>query len=263
MNTHSAIYEGWVRHRRYAPVENAFRYRLFMVYLDLAELDTVFRGRWLWSTRHIAPAWLRRRDHLGDPAVPLDQAVRDLVAERLGTRPDGPIRMLAHLRYFGHCFNPVSFFYCYDAEGTRVETIVAEVCNTPWHERHCYALGEELNEDTGNWRRFRFPKTFHVSPFIDMDVDYDWRFREPGPTINVHMIDRHSTTGEKLFDATLNVERREMTGATLARVLVAYPLMTVKVVTLIHWQALRLWRKGATFYVHPAKRKPPEEDAKA
>ena len=254
----SAIYEGRVRHRRFTPVENSFRYRLFMVYLDLAELDDVFRGRWLWSARRLNVAYLRRRDHLGEPAVSIDEAVRDLVEQRLGTRPAGPIRLLTHLRYWGHCFNPVSLYYCYDPEGERVETIVAEVNNTPWHERHCYVLGGDLDEGSGTWHRYRFPKGFHVSPFMDMTVDYDWRFKEPGHKLNVHMIDIDQGTGERVFDATLGLERREITGRTLARTLVAYPLMTVKVVTLIHWQALRLWRKGATFYVHPAKRKPQE-----
>jgi DUF1365 family protein len=255
---HSAIYEGRVRHRRFTPVENSFQYRLFLVYLDLAELDEVFQGRWLWSTRRLNVAYLRRRDHLGDPAVSIDQAVRDLVEEQLGARPAGPIRLLTHLRYWGHCFNPVSFYYCYDPEGERVETILAEVSNTPWHERHCYVLGRDLDEGAGKWHRYRFRKDFHVSPFMDMTVDYDWRFKEPGDTINVHMIDLDQGTGERIFDATLGLERRPITAGTLARVLVAYPLMTVKVVTLIHWQALRLWRKGATFYVHPSKRQPQE-----
>ena len=258
MTVHSAIYEGQVRHRRFTPVENSFQYRLFLVYLDLAELDEVFRGRWLWSTRRFNIAYLRRRDHLGDPAVSIDQAVRDLVEERLGTRPTGPIRLLAHLRYWGHCFNPVSFYYCYAPDGERVETLVAEVHNTPWHERHCYVLGGDLDEGVCKWHRYRFPKAFHVSPFMDMTVNYDWRFKEPGGTINVHMVDFDQATGERIFDATLGLERRPITAGTLARVLVAYPLMTLKVVTLIHWQALRLWRKGATFYVHPAKRQPQE-----
>ena len=102
----SAIYHGWLRHRRHAPRLHAFRYRLFLMYLDLAELDTVFRGRWLWSTRRTALARFDRADHLGDPDVPLERAVRDLVESRGGRRPAGPIRLLPHLRYFGHCFNP-------------------------------------------------------------------------------------------------------------------------------------------------------------
>ena len=152
---HSAIYEGTVRHRRFAPVRNQFTYRLFMLYLDLAELSDVFRGRVLWSTDHFNLAWLRRSDHLGDPAVSLDEAVRELIAERTGTRPMGPIRLLTHLRYFGHCFNPVSLFYCYDPAGERVETVVAEVSNTPWHERHCYDLPDTINRHPGCWKRYR------------------------------------------------------------------------------------------------------------
>jgi len=255
---HSAIYEGSVRHRRFAPVENRFTYRLFMMYLDLAELSDVFRGHLLWSTGHLNLAWLRRRDHLGDPAVSLDEAARRLVDERTGTRPTGPIRLLTHLRYFGHCFNPVSFFYCHDPAGEEVETIIAEVSNTPWHERHCYVLSETMNEHRRPWKRYRFPKTFHVSPFIDMNVDYDWRFLEPGERIQVHMEDY--VEGKKLFDATLSLRRSPITGIGLARVLARYPLMTVQVVAKIHWQALRLWRKGTPFYVHPKKRQAIEGD---
>jgi DUF1365 family protein len=256
---HSAIYEGSVRHRRFTPVRNEFTYRLFMMYLDLAELAEVFRGRLLWSTDRFNLACLRRRDHLGDPAVSLAEAVRRLVLERTGVRPTGPIRLLTHLRYFGHCFNPVSFFYCYDPSGEKVETVVAEVMNTPWHERYCYVLTETMNEHHPPWKRYRFPKTFHVSPFIDMNVRYDWRFLPPGERLQVHMEDH--VEGHKLFDATLSLRRRPITGVALARVLARYPLMTVQVVAKIHWQALRLWRKGAPFYAHPRKRKAPEEAA--
>lgn len=249
---HSAIYQGTVRHRRFAPVRNEFTYGLFMMFLDLGELSRVFRGRWLWSTRHPNLAFLRRKDHLGDPAVSIDDAVRRLVADRTGTRPTGPIRLLTHLRYFGHCFNPVSLLYCYDRADSRVETIVAEVTNTPWHERHCYVLPERMNEHPQSWKRYRFPKVFHVSPFIDMNIHYDWRFSQPNERLQVHMEDYAGH--EKLFDATLSLRRRPLTGMNLLGALTRYPLMTVQVVAKIHFQALRLWRKGAPFYVHPRKR---------
>jgi len=252
---HSCIYEGEVRHRRFTPVRNSFHYRLFMVYLDLAELPTVFKGRWLWSTDRVNLAYLRRRDHLGDPRIPLDRAVRDLVESALGTRPSGRIRVLTHLRYFGHCFNPVSFYYCFDPTDRRVETIVAEVHNTPWLEEHCYVLGDDRNEHPlPGWKRYRFNKVFHVSPFMEMGIHYDWRFREPGELITVHM--NNLAKREKRFDATLRLQRQEISARALARVLLTYPLMTLKVVFLIHWQALRLFAKGAPFYVHPAKREP-------
>lgn len=252
---HSCIYEGTIRHRRFKPTPNMFRYCLFFMYLDLAELSTVFDRHPLWSSRRPNVAYLRRKDHFGDPKQPIDQAVRELVAEKTGRPPDGPIRMLTHLRYFGYCFNPASFYYCYDQADESVETIIVEIHNTPWGEVHCYVLNREQNEHPiKNWRRHRFEKIFHVSPFIDMNIDYDWRFREPGASIRVHMIDYEK--GQKLFDASLSLVRREISPRALTQVLIKYPLMTAKVTTLIHWQALRLLLKKTPFFVHPKKRKP-------
>ncbi len=248
---HSALYIGLVRHRRFAPRGHAFLYRLFMAWLDLDELDTVFRGRWLWSTKRPALCWLRRTDYLGDPNVPLEKAVRDLVERETGIRPSGPIRLLTHLRTFGYCFNPVSFYYCFNAADTRVETIVAEITNTPWKERHAYVLSDRLNEGKGSFKRYRFDKAFHVSPFIDMDIAYDWHFNTPGDTLAVHMKDFKA--GAKLFDATLHLERREIGASSLAQALVAFPFMTLKVIAAIHWQALRLWLKRVPFHAHPKK----------
>ncbi len=248
---HSALYLGHVRHRRFAPRGHAFAYRIFMAYLDLTELDTVFKDRWLWSTTRPALAWFRRADFLGDPAIPLDRSIRDLVERETGTRPPGPIRLLTHLRYFGYCFNPVSFYYCFDAGGERVHTIVAEITNTPWNERHAYVLDEHLNQGLGSAKRYRFDKAFHVSPFMGMAMDYDWRFNTPGKTLAVHMEDRND--GTTIFDATLELERREIGTATLAHALVAFPLITVKVIGAIYWQALRLWLARVPFHAHPAK----------
>jgi len=249
----SCIYEGTIRHRRFRPRPNVFQYRLFFMFLDLAELPTLFDIHPLWSYGRLNIACFRRRDHFGDPTIPLDQALADLVEDRLGSRPKGPIRLLTHLRYFGHCFNPASFYYCYDAADTEVETIVVEIHNTPWGERHCYVLGAEHNEHPVKyWRRHRFAKSFHVSPFIDMDIRYDWRFREPNDALQVHMIDFQG--GAKLFDASLALKRRELSRAALTGVLIRYPMLTGKVITMIYWQALRLILKRTPLYSHPEKR---------
>lgn len=248
----SCLYCGTLRHRRFAPSEHAFRYRLYMTWLDLSELDEVFRDRWFWSAQRPALAWLRRADYLGDTSVTLDEAVRDQVARATGRRLTGPVRLLTHLRTFGHCFNPVSFYYCYDATGSRVDTIVAEITNTPWNERHAYVLPADRDGSNSHPMRFRFGKSFHVSPFMPMDIDYDWRFSVPGERLAVHMANRRA--GTKLFDATLALERRELTGVNLAGALLRYPFATLEVMRAIYWQALRLWIKRVPFHVHPEKR---------
>ena len=247
---HSAIYEGRVVHRRFEPVTHQFEYRMFMLYLDLGELPGVFAGSRLFSSTRRALARFCRQDHLGDPGTPLDEAVRDLVAEHTGDRPDGPIRLLTHARYFGYVFNPVSFYYCFNASDTRVETIVAEVNNTPWGERHCYVLPQPADAGHQEFRSHRPAKRMHVSPFIPMDIDYEWRFRDPGEHLNVFMA--IARQGRRVFDAALELQRRELTPRALRQVLLAFPLMTLKVIVAIHWQALRLWFKGCPVYEHPA-----------
>jgi DUF1365 family protein len=136
----SAVYEGWVRHRRYTPHAHTFRYKLALFYLDLEELDQVFDGRWHWTLDRPSLAAFRRADYLGDADEPLLEAVRRRVREATGRVLTGPVRLLTHARYFGHCFNPVSFYYCYEPDGVTLDTVLAEITNTPWRERHAYAL---------------------------------------------------------------------------------------------------------------------------
>lgn len=254
----SGIYTGWVRHRRYAPRAHAFRYRLFMMYLDLSEIDQVFAGRWFWSTNRRNIAEFRRSDYLGDPAIPLDKAVRDCVEARGLERPSGPIRLLTHLRYFGQCFNPVSFYYCYAEDGLTLQVVVAEITNTPWKQRHAYVLPVSeavLHADVHAWR---FDKRFHVSPFMAMTNSYSWRFDVPGEDLRVHMDvlsnDAHVPSAQREFDATLVLRRRPIDSRNLAAVLLHFPFMTLRVVLAIHWQALLLWCRRNPVHDHPDKR---------
>lgn len=247
---HSCIYQGRVSHRRFHPVRHAFRYRVSMLYLDLDELEEVFRPYWLWSAGRPAPAWFRRADHYGDPAEPLTDSIRRLVADKTGVRPAGPIRLLTHLRYFGHVFNPLSAFYCFDAGG-ELDTVVLEVSNMPWREMHPYVLRRGEPIANGGYR-FEFAKTFHVSPFLPMDMDYRCRLAPPGPHLALAL--ENWRAGRRSFDAHLSFRRVPLTGGNLARVLATDPLATLRITALIHWQALRLWRKGAPVYDHAAAR---------
>ena len=240
----SCLYEGRLRHRRFSPAAHEFAYPIFFPYLDLAELDEVFARSWWWSARRPALAWFRRADFLGDPRIPLDQAVRDRVEQVAGVRPGGSIRVLAHARYFGYSMNPVAFYYCFAPDGKHIEWIVAEINNTPWDERHSYVL------NAAGGLRFQFSKEFHVSPFMAMDQRYDWRFTPPGKSLVVQM--ENFEAGARIFDATLTLERKAISRASLARVLMVYPLLTVQVVAGIYWQALKLWIKGAPVHAHPA-----------
>ena len=248
---HSSIFSGQVSHARKTPKAHAFSYGVYMMYLDLSELDEVFKGRWFWSTSRPALARFRREQHFGDPTVSLDETVRQLVESETGHRPDGPIRLLTNIAWFGYCFNPICLYYCFNKEDTRVTTVVAEVSNTPWGERHCYVLADSMNKGNEDTRRFTTAKEMHVSPFIDMNVEYDWLLTPPGDGLVVRINDRSGE--DRFFTATMIMKRREISTASLAFVLFRYPFMTLRVMFGIHWQALRLWLKGCPIVAHPDK----------
>ena len=224
---HSALYEGFVVHRRREPVEHSFRYRVCMAYVDLDEIDEVAaRCRPLWGERRFAPVQLRRSDYHGDPDVPLATAIRALAGE-----PGAPVRMLTNPRMLGHCFNPVTFYWC-------GESVIAEVTSTPWGERHAYVL-------RGGNRRFE--KRLHVSPFMGMDHEYECDAPLPGDNALLRVESRRA--GRPVFEAVLALHRRELSRAALARMIARYP--TAHVLPRIYGQALRLKLKGAPYFPHP------------
>jgi len=216
-----------------------------MMFVDLDEGPTLFQRVWFWSFNRPNLAFFRRSDYHGDPTKDLKSEVLRTVREKSGLALNGPVRILTHFRYFGYCFNPVSFYYCYDLQNN-LRAIVSEIENTPWGERHAYVHVASPQEGT---QRFKFEKAFHVSPFFEMGLNYDWGFNRPGDKLLVNMLTYKGN--DRVFDATLMLQRAPITARNLYKTMINFPLMTLKVLFAIYFQAMVLWLKGIPFLSHP------------
>lgn len=247
----SALYSGWIAHRRFAPRHHAFRYRIGLLYLDLDEQDAVLGLSPLSGTSRFAPYSFRETDYLKTftgKGMRLIDAVRQQVSEVIGHAPQGSICLLTQVRSWGLSFNPVSFFYCHEADG-QLAAIVCEVTNTPWRERFLYVLPARSPENRFDFHQhFVVTKAFDVSPFLPRDLEYRMSFSPVANTLGVHMADWQGEL--KLFDATLNLHRETLNRSSLHRYLRQFPWMTAKTCLAIYWQALRLLLKRTPVFAH-------------
>jgi len=249
------IYSGTLRHRRFRPRTHQFQYGIFMAWLDIDRIpELMSKLRW---TSHNRFNWasFHDKDHFGDPRITLRQRLETDARTHGVLLPEGSIYLLTHLRYLGYCFNPISFFFCYDA-ADELRVILAEV-NSTFGESRNYWLTPANRCPSEKANRYVCPKTMHVSPFMDMNLDYEFVLTEPAATLVAHMntLERggHRT---RLLDATLSLEHQPWTGRNLGEALLKHPWMTASVIFAIHWQALRLFLKKIPVFTHPARLKP-------
>ena len=245
------LYWGTIFHRRHTPFTRFFKYPIFMAYIDITSLRTTMSPSLLWNINKPAIVSFRRSDYHGDPQVDLEDAVRLTLLEKTGRSFKGPIRLLTNLRYFGYCFNPVSFYYCFNEADDKVEAIMAEVTNTPWKERYSYVI-EKQDQTNNKPRLVASPKKqLHVSPFWGMDHDYEWSFSQPESNLSVYM--SNYKEDKMVFDVALNLKRKVFSNRSLFKAILRFPFITLMVVYRIHWQAFILYIKRAPFFTHPDK----------
>ena len=240
---HSAIYKGSVYHSRVVPKKHAFTYKIFLLWLNLDEIDLLEAEVKGFSTKSWAPLRFKRSDYLGDVDKPLKQSVIEKMSE-LAHRPlTGTIYLLGQTRTFGLYFSPVNFYYLQQENGT-FSHLLAEVSNTPWNGRHCYLVDMAKQEDC--------QKAFHVSPFNPMDMQYKWKISQPEQSLKLTLACHKEV---KHFAASLNLSRVELNSKSLFNVLLSIPSMTLKTIIGIYWQALKLFIKGVPFYTHSVQGK--------
>ena len=236
----SAIYKGYVRHRRYTPKNHSFSYPLFMFLLKLDEVDELVEKYRFLGTPKFSWARFKRSDYLDSEDLPLGNTVIQKMSSLANQQLSGDVYFLGNLRYMGFYFSPLNVYFL--KQGETFTYMLAEVSNTPWNETHYYLL--DISDPQPH------AKQFHVSPFNPMNQQYHWKINPPGESVEVR-IESHEE--KRVFDANLNLKRLELNQANLNKVLMHTPLQTLSVVTAIYWQALKLFLKGVPLHQHPKK----------
>lgn len=246
----SALYVGTVQHRRHRPARHRLRYGVFMLLLDLDELERLDRDFSLFGYNRTAALAFYDRDHGDGSGRPLRPQIEAQLAEAGIALDGGAVRILCMPRLLGYVFNPLSIYYCHRPDGA-LAAVIYEVSNT-FGQRHSYVM--PVRADGAKVVRHGCDKHFYVSPFIPMEAHYAFRLVLPGEDLAV--VIRETDAQGPLLDASFVARRRPLSGGALARVLARFPLMTLKVMAAIHWEALKLWLKGARFH-----RRPPGPDS--
>jgi len=244
MTLASGIYEGNVLHVRLRPKRHRLKYGVFSMLIDLEELPEISRRFRVFGYNRWAPLAFYDRDHGSLTDTPLRPWVEARLADAGIDLNGGPIRLLCYPRVMGYVFNPLSVYFCYAPSGG-LQAILYEVCNT-FHERHTYVI-PVVERERGSIRQ-RCEKLLYVSPFASMDSRYRFNILPPGQSVSIAI--RQEDDDGLFLAATFQGRRESITARALLRVLFRFPLLTMKIMAGIHWEALRLWLKGVPVFNH-------------
>ena len=239
----SAIYPGTVMHQRVRPRRHRLTYRMFWLLLDLDEIDALSGSLRLFSRNRFNLFSFFDRDHGGGASL---RAHVDGRLARAGLETGGMVQLLSMPRILGYVFNPLSIYFCRRRDGA-LQAMLYEVNNT-FGERHSYLI--PIEGDAGETIQQACEKRFHVSPFMAMDIAYRFRIGMPGQRLSVHITG--SDAEGPMIVAAFSGRREALSDGALARTFLSHPLLTLKVVGGIHWEALRLWLKGIRLHPHPS-----------
>ncbi len=251
------FFVGSIRHRRYRPKRHEFTYDMYWSLLDLDKLPETFSKSRLWSYEKWNLISFRSKDfhqnfNLGqsnNSSVLNKYSIVETIRERTGKAFKGQVFLLSHLRYLGFNFNSVCFYFC--VENSELKYILSEITNTPWGERHTYLHQCNEGKQGDNLYKFEFDKAFHISPFLTMDMHYQWLFKIEDDELRIHMVVNQKNTDHKFFDATFTADFIPLTQSSMRTLVLKRPFQPLKMMVGIYWQAFKLWLKKIPFVPHP------------